>query len=124
MGLALVRAMGQGAAFGWIFLSGLLVAPFLACGAGALAARRLGGRFAFADGLLFGAAGGLLGGPLAFLVAAAYVGLRGEPGEVLRTTIESALPGLAVGLVIGACMGLAAAWPRPRGADQRVRRET
>ena len=120
MGLELVRAMGAMAAFGWVFLSGLLVAPFLACAAGTLAARRLGGRFAFADGLLFGAAGGLLGGPLALWAAATYAsrvaGTGSPPGELARAAVEATVPGLVAGIVVGACMGVGAAWPKSRAA--------
>ena len=118
MGLELVRAIGAAAAFAWIFLSGLLVAPFVACAAGVLAARRLGGRFTFADGLLFGAAGGLLGGPLALWAAASYArrvaGAIGAPGELARAAVGAMVPGLVAGLVIGACMGVGAAWPKSR----------
>lgn len=114
MAVTILRSIGQAAVVAWLFLSGLLVAPLLACAAGGLAARRLGGRFELSDALLFGAAGGLVGGPLALWAAMAYAGVSTPPREMARAAAEAAVAGLVVGLVVGACVGVGAVWATSR----------
>ena len=99
----------------WLTILGLgaPLSALLSCLAGRRIAHNSGAQFEFSDALLFSAAGGLLGPPLAAAIALAIgalgpnAGTSAPPGSLL---LDTAILGLVLGAIAGVPLGFVAAW--------------
>ena len=102
---------------------GAPLSALLSCLAGRRIAHNSGAQFEFSDALLFSAAGGLVGPPLAAAIALEMGALgpgAGPSSPLGSLLLHTAILGFVLGAIAGVPLGLIAAWdtlPRTRQAS-------
>jgi len=92
---------------------GAPLSALLSCLAGRRFAHNSGAQFEFSDALLFSAAGGLVGPPLAAAIAFGMGALGTDAGTsspLGSLLVDTAILGLVLGAIAGVPLGFVAAW--------------
>jgi hypothetical protein len=116
---ATIEAFGRVLIFSAVAILGGAAGALATGLGGARLARRFGRPFSIADGILFGTAGGLVGGFIATLFGQ-YAILGPAASGRLDALIGGSLSGLVMGCVGGAVSGVLRSWPAS-SAERRAR---